>query len=157
MIVDIFGTEIQIGHVIAISKGTRGHRDLEVGIVTEIQKTPSQAWIHTSEAKQEYDWNTRSLKSDYHLVSRKHLVSLKREENGHVVVIQDIAGRPVIHSKLLCAAKLLIKNQKFPENYVLGVGLVSSKEAESKKTSQKVLEELSIFLDAPKSLKKTED
>lgn len=44
---DVFGTEIEKGHIVIITKGTRGFSSFQLGIVTDLIETPKQYWVET--------------------------------------------------------------------------------------------------------------
>lgn len=118
MLKDVFGTPIQIGNVILISKGTRGHKDFEQGVIVEIIPNPKKIWIKTVRAFKKYNYQTKSYDAQYSLVTSKHLAG--DGTNNHILVVTDITTRKAVPKELFETVPLLVSSGICPSNYVLG-------------------------------------
>lgn len=157
MVKDIFGTPIKKGNLILLSKGNRGHRDFDRGIVIEIIMNPKQIWIKTVEANQHFDYKTYTYTGAYSLRDSRHLAS--DGTNDNIIVVTEPYKREEIRFGFDEAVKLLIASGDFPATYKLGDSLeFEENEGESVEVETKIEEskELDIFfgLGMPASLKK---
>lgn len=135
VIKDVFGTPINVGNVILISKGTRGHRDFEMGIVVNINygsnfgpsRNGSKIWIETNSGYK--------YKSAFQLCKYRHLAD--KEINDNIFVADDnfLSQKERVgpaRSGLVETTKELIKNGTFPSDYVLGMTIKKEEEEEDK-------------------------
>ena len=150
MVKDTFGTEIKVGNVILLSKGTRGHRDFDTGIVRSFSIGKQQVWIKAARSYKAYNSSVFSILENRHLA--------EDGLNHHIIVVKDIDQRPHTHITLSKAAELLISSGEFPPYYKLGDAIEIEEETEIPKIkeSKKPLSEIDLFsaLGMPSSLKK---
>lgn len=150
MIKDTFGTEIKVGNVILLSKGTRGHRDFDTGIVRSFSIGAKQVWIKAARSYKAYNSSVFSILENRHLA--------EDGLNHHIIVVKDVGQRPHAHVTLSKAAELLISSGEFPPYYKLGDSLEIEEEKEIPKveTNKKPIVEADLFssLGMPSSLKK---
>ncbi len=149
MIKDIFGTELKVGHVILLSKGERGHRDLELGIIIEFIKAKSVGnhFIKTGYVEIPYSKNA------YQLFTKRHKYYLNSTgRQNHIVVAHKVHELSDI-SLLEKTKDFLIVQKLLPKNYILGVPVIQPeienlvKEIEEVKveTKEKVISEENLL------------
>lgn len=157
MVKDIFGTPIKVGNFILLSKGNRGHRDFDMGIVRSIAISPKQIWIKAVEGYRQYNYPTRTYSNTVSLRESRHLAY--DGNNKNIIVVMDIQDREEVGFLLNDAVKLLISSGEFPANYQLGDSVEvkeEEKELEVEVSKTKEYDELDLFcgLGMPSSLKK---
>jgi len=148
---DAFGTEIFPGNIVAISKGTRGHRDLIITIVSDINDSKSTTWMKTHNL---YTWKGVQLSE------RRHKVS-KNSCNDNIVIVENILARDssTLKDELFVLAGELKNKGILPGSYILGESIkpksVSNskiKNSNAKKVEDVLHEDLLSFLGTPESL-----
>lgn len=155
MIMDIFGTPIQVGNVILLSKGTRGHRNLERGIVRNIVAKPGSIWVKTVVACRKYNYKTQSYNITPSLQESRHLA--EEGKNGNVIVVADARYIEGLSTEIREAYDLLISSGEFDPKYLLGESQVIVEQKEEVILPEvSDIKELDIFsgLGMPSSLKK---
>lgn len=156
MIKDIFGTPIEVGRVILVSKGDRGHKNFSKGIVTEIVTTPKQIWIKFTLAYK--PWNQRKNPKAISSLSEEKCLAVD-DFNKNIVVVLDVAEREFISQTFTAGVDLLKASGKFPADYVIGEVILSKKEQDEEegRVAEAILEaldsELLSSMDIPDSLK----
>ena len=155
MVEDIFGMPIKKGNIILLSKGDRGHKNFERGIVREFVITPKQIWIKTVLADKRY-YEREDPNAVPHMYESKHLVT--EGVNSNIILIADIDQKNVIDQKYLHSVKILQDSGEFPSTYSLGDSIESKEEEEVflEKMAEVVLENADLLADLgmPSSLKK---
>lgn len=122
VIQDVFGTPVQKGQVVLLSKGTRGFRNFEQGVVIEILDSGKQLKIKTLDSFVSYKGSNIVTQEHYHYVDAGL--------NRNLLIVDNLEIKSVIPTSLINCVPSLIANYKFPTDYKLGQVVTELRESE---------------------------